>query len=68
LPERHFFFGVLGNVRPDYLKEIIEDAHKKRYTISPEDPKKQGILISDTWLEELKKHPYLSSKFLLLTL
>ncbi len=40
LPERNFFFGILGTLREDYLKEIIEEAHKKRYTISPEDKKK----------------------------
>lgn len=62
LPERNFFFGILGTLREDYLREIIEEAHKKRYTISPEDKKKQGILISDSWLAELKKHPYISSK------
>ena len=27
-----------------------------------EDTKKQAILISDTWLQELTKHPYHSSK------
>lgn len=37
LPERSFFFGVLGTLRESYLKEIIEEAHKKRYSISPED-------------------------------
>jgi len=62
LPERRFFFGILGTIKPDYLSEIIEDAHKKRYSIEDGDRKKQGILISDTWLEELKKHPYLSNK------
>ena len=37
LPERSFFFGVLGTIKEDYLREIIEEAHKKRYSISPED-------------------------------
>ena len=37
LPERSFFFGVLGTMREGYLREIIEEAHKKRFSISPED-------------------------------
>ena len=28
LPERDFFFGILGTIKPDYLKQIINDAHK----------------------------------------
>lgn len=31
LPERDFFFGILGTIKPHYLKQIIEDAHKQRY-------------------------------------
>jgi hypothetical protein len=31
LPERDFFFGVLSTIKPDYLKQIIDDAHKNRY-------------------------------------
>jgi hypothetical protein len=30
--------------------------------VDEEDTKKQAILISDTWLQELTKHPYHSSK------
>ena len=40
------------------MKEIIADASKKRYKISDEDPKQQGIAISDGWIAELMKHPY----------
>lgn len=68
LPERNFFFGILSTLREDYVKEIISDAHKKRYSINSEDRKKQGIRISNTWLEELNKHPYISSKIQSLTL
>ena len=32
-----------------------------RYSIQEEDPKRQGILITDTWFAELTKHPYHSS-------
>jgi hypothetical protein len=30
LPERDFFFGVLGTVRPEYLKSIINHAEEQR--------------------------------------
>ena len=53
LPERDFFFGIVGTLRNQYLKDVITEAHKKRYTISEDDPKKEGILISDAWLAEL---------------
>ena len=45
------------------MRDIIEDAQKKRFKISDEDDKKKGILISDVWMQELMKHPYHSSKF-----
>ena len=44
------------------MKDIITDAQKARFTVSDEDPKKQGIAISDAWMAELEKHPYHSSK------
>nr|AAB42031.1 22 kD ORF [Oxytricha fallax] len=68
LPERNYFFGILATIKGDYLKEIIQESHKKRYSISPEDKSKQGIKISESWLSELQKHPYISSKICSLTL
>ena len=44
------------------MKTIVEEAHKKRFKIEDEDPKKKAILISDSWMAELQKHPYYSSK------
>ena len=44
------------------MKDIIAEAHKSRYTVADDDPKKQGIAISESWLAELEKHPYHSSK------
>jgi hypothetical protein len=40
------------------MKDIIAEAHKARYTVSEDDPKKQGIAISESWISELEKHPY----------
>ncbi len=50
------------------MKDVIAEAQKKRYTVPDDDPKKQGILISDAWMQELMKHPYHSSKLVLITL
>ena len=68
LPERDFFFGILCTLKNQYMKDVITEAQKKRYSIQEEDPKRQGILITDTWFAELTKHPYHSSKKSLLTL
>jgi len=62
LPERDFFFGLLCTLRNQYMKDIIAEAQKARFTVSESDPKQQGIAISDAWLAELEKHPYHSSK------
>ena len=62
LPERDFFFGLLCTLRNQYMKDIIGDAQKSRFTVSDDDPKKKGIAISDAWMAELEKHPYHSSK------
>ena len=62
LPERDFFFGILGTLKRQYLTDIIKDAHDKRFKVTDEENKKDSILISDAWLEELNKHPYFSSK------
>ena len=68
LPERDFFFGLLCTLRNQYMKDIIAEAQKARFTVSEGDPKQQGIAISDAWLAELEKHPYHSSKTWLIIL
>ena len=68
LPEREFFFGVLCTLKQDYIKEIIAEASKKRFKPEEDETKKQAILISDKWMEELMKHPYHSSKTLMINL
>ena len=44
------------------MTDIIHDASSKRFKVSDDDPKRQGIAITDGWLEELNKHPYHYSK------
>jgi hypothetical protein len=68
LPERDFFFGLMCTQRNQYMKDIIAGAHKARYTVTDDDTKKQAISISEEWMAELQKHPYHSSKLLLLIL
>ena len=44
------------------MKDIIHAASSKRFKVDEDDPKKQGIAITDGWFELLNKHPYNSSK------
>ena len=34
LPERAFFFGLLCTLRNQYMKDIISEAQKARFTVS----------------------------------
>ena len=69
LPERDFFFGVLATLKGDYLRQIISEAHLSRMNGEEDKEASQTIMIKSEWLEELNKHPYISSKtFILLTL
>lgn len=63
LPERDFFFGILCTLRRQYMVDIIEEAHKKRFKLSEDDTENKAILISESWMKELMKHPYHSSNF-----
>ena len=56
LPERGFFFGLLCTLRHGYMKEIIADAQKARFTISDGASNDKGIVISEAWMAELQKH------------
>ena len=40
LPELEFFFGLLCTLRNQYMKDIIADPLKVRYTVPDDDPKK----------------------------
>ena len=62
LPEKDFFYGVLCTLRKQYMSDIIDAANQKRFKVDQGDDSKAGILISDSWMQELTKHPYYSSK------
>jgi hypothetical protein len=49
------------------MKDIIASANEKRFKADSEGERKEAIRLSDTWLDELLKHPYHSSKLILLT-
>lgn len=67
LPEREFFFGIICTLREDYMREIIQTANELRFRPQQEENQKKQIKISEDWLDELTKHPYFSSKIILLT-
>ena len=62
LPERDFFFGILASLKGDYLKKIISDSHSVRMKDEEDKTSKDHILIKESWLEELNKYPFISSK------
>jgi len=68
LPERGFFFGLLCTLRNQYMRDIIAAAQKARFTVEEGASGEKGIAISEAWMAELQKHPYHSSKLLLLIL
>jgi hypothetical protein len=67
LPEYGFFFGLLCTFRNQYMKDIIAEAQKARYTVEEGASGDKGIAISDAWIAELQKHPYHSSNYFRLT-
>ena len=66
MPERGFFFGLLCTLRNQYMKDIIAEAQKARFTVQEGASAEKGIAISDAWMAELQKHPYHSSNYSLL--
>lgn len=44
------------------MKDIMEAANQKRFKMDEGEDSKKGILISESWMQELMKHPYYSSK------
>jgi hypothetical protein len=50
------------------MNDIITGAKIARYTVGEDEMKKQAIKISQAWMAELQKHPYNSSKKLMLIL
>lgn len=68
MPERDYFFGILGSIKSDYLTRIIDHAEKSRYKSTDQSKQHDGIMITDQWFQELTKHPFISSMIMILTL
>ena len=49
LPERDFFFGILGTLKNVYLNKIIQDASRVRNEADEKDPAKDFIMLADDW-------------------
>ena len=45
------------------MQDVIAKAHANRFKAPEDDPKKDSIVVSEQWMEELNRHPYYSSKF-----
>ena len=52
----------MATVKGEYLKKIIAGADEQRYKEGKSQIKDDHIMISDSWLEELTKYPFISSK------
>ena len=66
LPERDFFFGVVGTLAPRYLEKAIQTAMRKRNT--KESTNSDLIMVkADLW-KKLSSEPFLSSKPIILLL
>ena len=68
LPEREFFFGVIGTLKKLWLTEVIRVANEKRNKASEDAGDKNRIVISQSWMKELTAHPYFSRNLFLLTI
>ena len=55
-------------LRKQYMADIIAEAQSKRFKIQDEDQGQEGILVTESWMQELQNNPYHSSKSLYLIL
>jgi hypothetical protein len=59
--DRTFFYNVVNTVYPDYLKNLVDHALEVRNKPEDNEEKKEYILMSDDWYEQLLSHPFISS-------
>jgi len=62
-PNREYFFNVLNTLYPVYLSNIMSHAAKQRFTTEGEKMKAEKIEITEEWLNELSRMPFVSRKF-----
>ena len=46
LPDRDYTFNILNSIRPDYVKKIIDHAHKLRHATTNVDKQAEFIQVS----------------------
>jgi hypothetical protein len=65
LPEKEFFYGVIGTFAPNYLEEAIRSANRTR---NVKDTSSQDLIqVNASLWKKLEAEPFLSSIFLRLT-
>ena len=52
---------MVATLRRQYMADVIQQAHAHRFKAPEDGPQKQAIVISESWMKELSKHPYFSS-------
>ena len=57
LPDRVFFFGVVGTLKRHWLSEVIQIANENRNKASDEAGETNRIIISKSWMSELTSNP-----------
>ena len=58
--DRDYMFNVANTLHTEFIKELIEHSLKQRYTVSDKEQKKECVLITEEWAEELKEMPFFS--------
>jgi hypothetical protein len=59
--DRTFFYNVLNTVYPEYLSKLVDHALEVRNKPEDDETKKEYILMSDEWYDQLMSHPFISS-------
>lgn len=67
MPEREFFYKVLGTLQPDYLQRLIKEANRVRHKKDEEETKDELIEIREDLVAKIETEPFFSSKIRALT-
>ena len=66
-PDRAYFFTILNTVHPEYVSNMIAHANNARYAPFGEAKEHDTVVVNEEWLDKLKKLPFYSSKFNLIS-
>ena len=59
---REYFFTVLATLHPDYTDKLLKKCKQDRYGAEMESAKKEAIVMSAEWEQQLKEFPQFTSK------